>query len=115
LADVTLRDVEEAMAARGVLVSSESVRRWCKKFGKQYASRLRSVVLGPVTNSIWTKSCSRSTAFNIIYGAVDQKSVVIDILVQPKCDRFAAMRFLHKLRAMVRRPRVIVTDKMRSY
>ena len=48
---------------------------------------------------------------------MDQNGVVIDILVQPKRDRFAAMRFFRKLlRANSRRrPRVIVTDKLRSY
>ena len=38
---VSFRDVEELMAARGVLLSYETVRRWCDKFGKQYAAGLR--------------------------------------------------------------------------
>jgi len=56
-------------------------------------------------------------ASNIIYGAQSiRNGVVIDILVQPKRDRFAAMRFFRKLlRASGRRPRVIITDKLRSY
>ena len=37
----SFRDVEEVMASRGVLVSYESVRRWCEKFGNQYAAGLR--------------------------------------------------------------------------
>jgi putative transposase len=32
----SFRDVEEMMASRGVLVSYESVRRWCEKFGQLY-------------------------------------------------------------------------------
>ncbi len=45
-----------------------------------------------------------------------QHGAVIDILVQPKRDRFAAMRFFRKLlRTCGRRPRVIITDKLRSY
>ena len=52
-----------------------------------------------------------------LWRAVDQNGVVIDILVQPKRDRLAAMRFFRKLlRATHRRhPRVIVSDKLRSY
>jgi len=51
-----------------------------------------------------------------LWRAVDQHGVVIDILVQPKQDRFAAIRFLRKLlRTTKRKPRVIVTDKLRSY
>src|SRR3954451_23132198 len=38
---VSFRDVEDAMASRGVLVSSESVRRWCEKFGHLYAAGVR--------------------------------------------------------------------------
>jgi putative transposase len=51
-----------------------------------------------------------------LWRAVDQNGVVLDILVQPKRDRFAAMRFFRKLlRATGRQPRVIITDKLRSY
>ncbi len=52
-----------------------------------------------------------------LWRAVDQNGVVIDILVQPKRDQLAAMRFFRKLlRANGRRrPRVIITDKLRSY
>ena len=73
---------------------------------------------GPETNGIWTRSSSRSMASrHYLWRAVDQNGVVIDILVQPKRDRFAAMRFFRKLlRATGRRhPRVIITDKLRSY
>src|SRR5437763_14135506 len=51
-----------------------------------------------------------------LWRAVDQHGAVIDILVQPKRDRFAALRFFRKLlETSHRRPRVIVTDKLRSY
>ena len=52
----------------------------------------------------------------LLVRAVDQQGAVIDILVQPKRDRFAAMRFFRKLLESSRcRPRVIITDKLRSY
>ena len=51
-----------------------------------------------------------------LWRAVDQNGVVIDILVQPKRDRFAARRFFCRLlRTAGCRPRVIITDKLRSY
>jgi putative transposase len=51
-----------------------------------------------------------------LWCAVDQHGVVIDILVQPKRDRFAAIRFFRKLlRTTGGPPRVIITDKLRSY
>ena len=38
---LSLRDVEELLAARGVIVSYETIRRWCRRFGPLYARRLR--------------------------------------------------------------------------
>src|SRR4051794_30281889 len=106
------------MAARGVVLTYETVRGWCNKFGKQYADGLRKrrgrtgdkwhldevfLKINGITHYLWR--------------AVDQNGVVIDILVQPRRDRFAAMKFFRRLlRANgLRRPRVIVTDKLRSY
>lgn len=114
---VSFRDVEEMVAARGVLVSYETIRCWCDKFGKQFADDLRRrraragdkwhldevfLKINGVTHYLWR--------------AVDQHGIVLDVLVQPKRDRFAAMRFFRKLlRATGRKPRVIITDKLRSY
>ncbi len=39
--NLSLRDVEELLAARGVIVTYETVRQWCKKFGQQFANQLR--------------------------------------------------------------------------
>jgi transposase-like protein len=78
---VSFRDVEELMATRGVLVSYETVRCWCDKFGKQYADGLRRrrarsgdkwhldevfLKINGVTHYLWR--------------AVDQNGVVLDIL-----------------------------------
>jgi putative transposase len=106
------------MAARGVVVSYETVRRWCDKFGQWYAAGLRK--RRPRTGDKWHLDevfLNINGVRHYLWRAVDQKGVVIDILVQPKRDRFAAMRFFRKLlRANGRRhPRVIVTDKLRSY
>src|SRR5947208_10923341 len=77
---------------------------------------LEDDVLAAVISSISTKCFSRSTASLTLWRAVDQNGVVLDILVQPKRDRFAAIRFFSRLlRAIGRKPRVIITDKLRSY
>ncbi len=114
---VSFRDVEEAMASRGVLVSYETVRRWCEKFGHLYVAGLRK--RRPCTGDKWHLDevfLNINRVRHYLWRAVDQNGVVIDILVQPKRDRFAAMRFFRKLlRATGRRPRVMVTDKLRSY
>jgi len=51
-----------------------------------------------------------------LWRAVDENGVVIDILVQPKRDRWAALRFFRRLLQVAEKPpRVIITDKLRSY
>ena len=105
------------MASRGVLVSYETVRRWCEKFGHPYVAGLRK--RRPRTRDKWHLDevfLNINRVRHYLWRAVDQNGAVIDILVQPKRDRFAAMRFFRKLlRATGRRPRVIVSDFLRSY
>lgn len=112
---VSFRDVEEMMAVRGVEVSYETVRRWCDKFGKEFAAGLRR--RRARTGDKWHLDevfLKINGAIHYLWRAVDQDGIVLDILVQPKRDRFAAMRFFRKLlRSTGRKPRVIVTDKLR--
>ncbi|MCU1293284.1 MAG: transposase [Bryobacterales bacterium] len=105
------------MAARGVRLSDETVRRWCEKFGKQYAAglRRRRVRIGDKwhLDEVFLKINGTT---HYLWRAVDQNGVVLDILVQPRRNRFAAIRFFRKLlRSTGRRSCVIITDKLRSY
>ena len=105
------------MAFRGVQLSYETIRRWCEHFGASYATKLkrRRPKLGDkwFLDEVFLKI---NGVQHYLWRAVDQHGAVIDILVQPKRDRFAAMRFFRKLlETSHRRPRVIVTDKLRSY
>ena len=91
---VSFRDVEEAMASRGVLVSYETVRRWCEKFGHLFAAGLRK--RRARTGDKWHLDevfLNINGMRHYLWRAVDQNGVVIDILVQPKRDRFATLRF----------------------
>ena len=114
---VRFRDVEELMASRGVLLSYETVRRWCDKFGKEYAAGVRRHRFR--TGDKWHMDevfLKINGATHYLWRAVDQNGVVLDILVQPRRDRFAAIRFFRKLLSTTGRPpRVIITDKLRSY
>jgi putative transposase len=44
---LSFREVEELMLRRGVIVSYETVRRWCARFGQAYANGLRRRRRGP--------------------------------------------------------------------
>ena len=50
------RDVEELMLARGVVVTYETIRSWCAKFGPDYAAQLRRRRPAPATNGTSTRS-----------------------------------------------------------
>ena len=94
------------------------MRRWCDKFGQAFAAGLKK--RRARTGDKWHLDevfLNINGVRHYLWRAVDQNGVVIDILVQPRRDRLAAIRFFRKLlRATGRRyPRVIVTDKLRSY
>ncbi|MBB5060692.1 transposase-like protein [Granulicella aggregans] len=103
------------MAVRGVRVTYETVREWCQKFGALYASQLRKS--RPRIGSKWHLDevfLKMNGVQHSLWRAVDENGVTIDILVQPKRDRWAALRFFRRLLCTAGgAPRVIITDKLR--
>src|SRR6202011_4435380 len=114
---LSLRDVELLLAERGVVVSHETVRRWCKKFGQTFANRLRR--RRPRSGDKWHLDevfIRIQGVQHYLWRAVDQDGVVLDNLVQPRRDAKAAKRFFRRLlKGLQDVPRVIVTDKLRGY
>jgi putative transposase len=114
---LSFRDVEELMSSRGVSLSYETVREWCFKFGQTYANGLRRRSPRPGDqwhlDEVFLKINGR---LHYLWRAVDQDGDVLDILVQTSRDKKAAKKFFRKLLKGLRYvPRVIVTDKLRSY
>src|SRR5215204_3231448 len=113
---LSLRNVDEILAARGIMLSHETVRQWARKFGQDFANRIRRrlpcagdkghldevvVKIAGVKHWLWR--------------AVDQTGMVLDILVQSRRDAQAAKRLLRKLlKRQTRVPRVMITDKLTS-
>ena len=114
---LSLRDVEELMLARGVVVTYETIRSWCAKFGPDYAARLRR--RRPRPGDKWHLDevfVKINGTTHYLWRAVDQHGDVLDILVQSRRNALAAKRFFRKLLKGLRYvPRVIVTDKLASY
>src|SRR6267378_4220546 len=114
---LSFRDVEELLAMRGVALSYETVREWCLKFGQTYANRLRRKTSRP--GDIWHLDevfLKINGRIHYLWRAVDQDGGVLDILVQRRRDKKAAKKFFRKLLKGLRYvPRVITTDKLRSY
>ncbi len=114
---LSYRDIEEIMAQRGVRVSYESIRQWCLKFGQTIADELRRRRPQPGhkwhLDEVYIKINGRTY---YLWRAVDQEGVVLDVLVQSRRNKQAAIRFLGRLlMGMHYVPRVIVTDKLKSY
>jgi putative transposase len=114
---LSFRDVELMLAERGVIVSYESVRRWCQKFGQSFANRMRQRRPRPGDKWYMDEVFIRiQGAQHYLWRAVDQDGVVLDILVQPRRDAKAAKRFFKRLlNGLKYEPRMIITDKLKSY
>ncbi|MEW2491504.1 IS6 family transposase [Streptomyces sp. NPDC048411] len=114
---LSFREVEELMLERGVVVSCETVRRWCRKFGQAHANALRR--RRPRPGGTWHLDevfIKINGELQYLWRAVDQDGNVLDILVQNRRDKAAARRFFRKLLKKTRSvPRVVVTHKLRSY
>ncbi|MFJ8026077.1 IS6 family transposase [Streptomyces sp. NPDC096311] len=114
---LSYREVEELMLERGVIVSYETVRRWCAKFGQAYANALRRRQSRPGDkwhlDEVFVKINGER---KYLWRAVDADGNVLDILVQNRRDKAAARRFFRRLMKKTGTvPRVVVTDKLRSY
>jgi putative transposase len=114
---LSFRDVEDLLADRRVAVSCETVRRWVNHFGPMIAAHLRKRRPKPrVTwhlDEVYPKIDGRMV---YLWLAVDAEGEVLDVLVQSKRNRHAALKLMRKLRknyAFV--PERLVTDDLRSY
>jgi putative transposase len=114
---LSFRDIEEMLAARSVLVSNETIRQWNLKFGQTYANSLRRKA--PRRGDKWHLDevyLTINGKRHYLWRAVDQQGNVLDILVQSRRNRQAAKRFFRKLlKGLLYVPRVIITDKLKSY
>ena len=114
---LSFRDVEDVLAERGITVSYETIRQWSRKFGSEYARRLkrRQGRLGDIwhLDELFVTIQGKR---HYLWRAVDQDGDVLDILVQSRRNRRAAERFFRKLLKGQRcEPSRLVTDKLKSY
>lgn len=109
-------DVEDILVERGVMVIRETIRKWVNRFGRHFADcikrdrpaavdkwHLAEVVIPINGRKYW------------LWRAVDANGDVLDILVQPQRNAKAARRFLARLIDRFGEPRVVITDKLRTY
>lgn len=114
---LSLRMVEAMLAERGIVVSHETIGRWALKFGMRFAAeiRRRQTAVGDKWH-IDEVVIAINGERHWLWRAVDQNGVVLDALVQRRRDARAAVRLMRKLlRRQGKAPRVMITDKLRSY
>src|SRR5438874_5238114 len=114
---LSYRDVEELLAERGLDVSYETVRRWVLKFGPMIARKLRQRRARPSDRRHLDEMVIRIAGKRMyLWRAVDHEGEVLDVLVQRRRDKQAALRLLNKLlRKLGFAPKLLVTDKLSSY
>ncbi len=114
---LSFRDVEDLLAERGIIVSYETIRRWVARFGPQIARRLRHH--RRPAHPLWHLDemfVSISGKRMYLWRAIDQNGDILDVLVQARRNKRAALRLMRKLlKKCGRVPRVLVTDKLASY
>jgi len=114
---LSYRDVEELLAERGIAVSYETVRRWCRKFGQAFADGVRRRT--PRPGDKWHRDevqLKINGRRHWLWRAVDQEEGELDILVQARRNQEAAETFLRRVvDGCGYQPRGVITDKLASY
>jgi transposase-like protein len=113
---LSLRDVEDLLAERSITVSYESIRRWINHFGPMIAADLRRCRPKPHTSwhldEVYLKIDVRMV---YLWRAVDAEGEVLDVLVQAKRDKHAAVKLMRKLlKKYGFIPDRLITDDLRS-
>src|SRR5271156_5707682 len=114
---LSFRDVEDLLAERGIIVSYETVRRWVNHFGAKIAADLRKRRPKPHTawhlDEVYLKINGRMV---YLWRAVDAEGEVLDVLIQTRRNKRAALKLMRKLlKKYGFVPDTLVTDDLRSY
>src|SRR6202158_2420294 len=114
---LSYRDVEDLLAERGLEISNETIRRWVLKFGPVVAQNLRRGRPVPHDQCHLDEmvvSIARRRMY--MWRAVDSEGEVLDVLVQPRRDKVAALKLVKKLlKRQGFAPTIVVTDKLGPY
>ena len=114
--NLSFRDVQEQLAFRGIIVSHETLRSWCIKFSRSFKEVLQK--RERKVSDKWHLD-EMSLRINgepfVLWRAADEDGMELDVFLQKSRNKKAAIRFLSRLLRSNPSPRVIVTDKLKSY
>ena len=118
---LSLRNVEDLLAERGIDLCHETVRFWWNRFGPMFAAEIRRKRVGRMRayihwrwhlNEVFVKINGEK---HYLWRAVDHEGEVLEVFATKTRDKGAALKFLKKMMKRHGKPKAIVTDKLRSY
>lgn len=117
---LSLRQVEDILSERGIDICHETVRFWWNRFGPMFAAELRKCRGHCHSYSNWRWHLDEvfvriNGETYYLWRAVDHEGEVLEVFVTKRRDRKAALRFLRRAMKRYGLPKVIVTDRLRSY
>ncbi len=118
---LSLRQVEDLLHERGIDVSYETIRAWWNRFGPVFAAEIRNKRVTSIRNHVqWRWHLDEvfvriNGETHYLWRAVDHEGEILEVFVTKRRDRTAALKFLRKTMKRYGPPKVIVTDKLRSY
>ena len=118
---LSLRNVEDLLAERGIDICHETVRLWWNRFGPMFAAEIRRKRVNHMRaytpwrwhlDEVFVKI---NGEMHYLWRAVDHEGEVLESFVTKTRDKAAALKFIKKAMKRHGKPRTIVTDRLRSY
>ncbi len=117
---LSLRNVEDLLHERGVDICYETVRFWWNRFRPMFAAEIRKRRVQSHSYSRWRWHLDEvfvriNGETHYLWRAVDHEGEVLEVFATKRRDRKAALKFLRRAMKRYGQPKVIVTDRLRSY
>jgi putative transposase len=117
---LSLRQVEDILFERGIDLCHETVRLWWNRFGPMFAAEIRKRRVHSHSYSRWRWHLDEvfvkiNGETYYLWRAVDHEGEVLEVFATKRRDRKAALKFLKRAMKRYGQPRVIATDRLRSY
>ena len=117
---LSLRQVEDILFERGIDICHETVRFWWNRFGPMFAAEIRKRRLQHRNYSTWRWHLDEvfvkiNGETHYLWRAVDHEGEVLEVFATKRRDRTAALVFIKRTMKRYGRPKVVVTDQLRSY
>ena len=117
---LSLRQVEDLLFERGIDICHETVRFWWNRFGPMFAAEIRKRRVQQHSYSNWRWHLDEvfvriNCETHYLWRAVDHEGEVLEVFATKRRDRRAALKFIKRAMKRYGQPKVIVTDRLRSY